>query len=43
MATHGGARKMTLQQWADLDEDVEGELIDGVIEEEEAPTHSITG
>jgi Uma2 family endonuclease len=29
---------MTLEQWAALDEDVEGELIDGVLEEEEMPT-----
>lgn len=26
---------MTLEEWADLDEDVEGELVDGVLEEEE--------
>jgi len=29
---------MTLNGWADLDEDVEGELVDGVLEEEEMPT-----
>jgi Uma2 family endonuclease len=29
---------MTLEQWADLDEDVEGELIDGLLEEEEMPS-----
>jgi Uma2 family endonuclease len=29
---------MTLQEWADLDEDVEGELVDGVLEEEEMPS-----
>jgi Uma2 family endonuclease len=29
---------MTLQEWADLDEDVEGELVDGLLEEDEAPT-----
>ena len=26
---------MTLREWADLDDDVEGELVDGVLEEEE--------
>ena len=29
---------MTLEQWADLDDDVEGELVDGVLEEEEMPS-----
>ena len=29
---------MTLEEWADLDEDVEGELVDGMLEEEEMPT-----
>jgi Uma2 family endonuclease len=29
---------MTLEEWADLDGDVEGELVDGVLEEEEMPT-----
>jgi Uma2 family endonuclease len=30
---------MTLDEWADLDEDVEGELVDGVLVEEEVPTY----
>ena len=29
---------MTLEEWASLDEDVEGELVDGFLEEEEMPT-----
>jgi Uma2 family endonuclease len=29
---------MTLDQWAALDEDVEGELVDGLMEEEEIPS-----
>jgi Uma2 family endonuclease len=29
---------MTLREWADLDDDVEGELVDGVLEEEEMPS-----
>lgn len=30
--------RMTLQEWADLEEDVEGELLDGVLVEEEMPS-----
>lgn len=29
---------LTLAQWADMDEDAEGELVDGVLEDEEMPT-----
>ena len=29
---------MSLEEWADLDDDVEGELVDGVLEEEEMPS-----
>lgn len=32
------ARSLTLDEWADLDEDAEGELVDGRLEEEEMPT-----
>jgi Uma2 family endonuclease len=31
-------RLMTLEEWADLDDDEEGELVDGILEEEEMPT-----
>lgn len=31
-------RTLTLEQWADLDEDVEGELVDGLLVEEEMPS-----
>jgi Uma2 family endonuclease len=29
---------MTLEQWADLDDEIEGELVDGLLEEEEMPS-----
>ncbi len=32
------SKLMTLDQWAALDEDVEGELVDGMLEEEEMPS-----
>jgi hypothetical protein len=31
-------KTMTLEEWADLDEDVDGELVDGVLQEEETPS-----
>jgi Uma2 family endonuclease len=31
-------RPLTMEQWADLDEDVEGELVDGELVEEEMPS-----
>src|ERR1043166_8238559 len=31
-------KPMTLEQWGDLDEDIEGELVDGFLEEEEMAT-----
>src|SRR5262245_12909290 len=34
-ATIERAKPMTLDEWAELDEDVEGELVDGVLEGEE--------
>jgi Uma2 family endonuclease len=30
---------LNLEQWADLDDEIEGELVDGVLEEEEMPTY----
>ena len=32
------AKVLTLEEWAQLDEDVEGELVDGTLEEEEIPS-----
>lgn len=37
-ATVPRQRLLTLEQWGDLDEEVEGELVDGVLEEEEMPS-----
>jgi Uma2 family endonuclease len=37
-ATSERPAPMTLEEWAALDEDVEGELVDGVLEEEEMPS-----
>jgi Uma2 family endonuclease len=33
-------REMTLEEWADMDEDDEGELVDGVLVEEEMPGYA---
>src|SRR3712207_6122043 len=33
------ARRMTLRQWGAMNEDEEGELVDGVLEKEEMPTY----
>jgi len=33
-------RAMTLDEWAEMDEDEEGELVDGRLEEEEVPTNA---
>jgi Uma2 family endonuclease len=32
------SKHLTLEEWADLDDDVEGELVDGALEEEEIPS-----
>src|SRR5437879_12232185 len=37
-AAAGPARAMTLEEWGALDEEVEGELVDGILEEEEMPS-----
>jgi hypothetical protein len=34
---------MTVDQWADLPEDLEGELIDGALVEEEMPSVPVHG
>src|SRR3989442_14010583 len=31
-------KPMTVEEWGDLDEDIEGELVDGLLEEEEMAT-----
>jgi hypothetical protein len=31
-------KPMTVEEWGELDEDIEGELVDGVLEEEEVAT-----
>jgi Uma2 family endonuclease len=31
-------KPMTIEEWGDLDEDIEGELVDGILEEEEMAT-----
>jgi Uma2 family endonuclease len=35
-AAHGP--RMTLEEWAELDEEAEGELVDGTLQEEETPS-----
>ena len=37
-ATSERSKTMTLGEWAALDEDVEGELVDGMLKEEEIPS-----
>lgn len=37
-STAEGIKPMTLSEWATLDEDIEGELVDGMLEEEEMPS-----
>jgi Uma2 family endonuclease len=38
VTSQAAGRPLTLAEWADLDEDVAGELVDGVLEEDEVPT-----
>jgi Uma2 family endonuclease len=40
-SSHSGAepRKMTLEEWAALDEEIGGELVDGVLVDEEMPSY----
>lgn len=38
MANLSQPKLMTVEAWGDLDEDVEGELVDGLLEEEEMPS-----
>ena len=37
-ATSEQLKSMTIEEWGALDEDVEGELVDGALEEEELPS-----
>jgi Uma2 family endonuclease len=37
-ATSERPKLMTLEEWADLDDEIEGELVDGILEEEEMPS-----
>jgi Uma2 family endonuclease len=37
-AVTANLKPMTLEEWSELDEDIEGELVDGILEEEEVAT-----